>query len=161
MDHVISDISKVIQLAVAPVFLITGIAGFLSVLSNRLARVTDRARQLESRLPYVEPGEKADLLLSEVDSQWLRIRIVNWAIALLVASTLSICGVVMCMFLADMLTVDLSRLIAISFVAAMALVILALLLLLLEVFIATRKMRKGLEHLLDSGGSRSTDYTED
>ena len=46
----ILTMAKVIQTAVAPVFLITGIAATLGVLSNRLARITDRARQLERKL---------------------------------------------------------------------------------------------------------------
>lgn len=43
----LTEIAHVIQLAVAPVFLLTGVAGILSVLTNRLARIIDRARVLE------------------------------------------------------------------------------------------------------------------
>ncbi len=151
MDHqAVSDISQVIQLAVAPVFLITGIAGFLSVLSNRLARIMDRARLLERRVPHIGDGEPRALLLREVDMQWRRIRTINWAITLLVLSTLCICAVVMCLFIADYTGASLALPIAGLFVAAMALVILALVLLLVEVSIATSKMRQGLEHLLDN-----------
>ena len=43
-------IAHAIQLAVAPVFLFTGIAGVLAVVANRLARVIDRARSLEQAM---------------------------------------------------------------------------------------------------------------
>jgi hypothetical protein len=48
----ISDLSEAIQLALAPVFLLTGIAGLLNVMTSRLARIIDRGRQLSSRLPF-------------------------------------------------------------------------------------------------------------
>ena len=46
----IETIATVIQLAVAPVFLLAGIAGLLNVLSIRLGRVVDRVRVVETRL---------------------------------------------------------------------------------------------------------------
>ena len=42
----IIDVSKAIQLALAPVFLLTGIAGILNVIASRLARIIDRGRRL-------------------------------------------------------------------------------------------------------------------
>jgi hypothetical protein len=50
MNIQISDIGHVIQLAIAPVFLLTGVATKLTVLTNRLARIIDRSRVLEDRL---------------------------------------------------------------------------------------------------------------
>ena len=47
-----------IQLAVAPVFLLTGVAAFLNVLTNRLARIIDRARMLEDLLGHVNERER-------------------------------------------------------------------------------------------------------
>ncbi len=48
-----NDIAHVIQLSIAPVFLLTGVAGLLAVLTNRLARIIDRARKLEDLFPHV------------------------------------------------------------------------------------------------------------
>ena len=45
----VSTIAHVIELAIAPVFLITGIGSLLAVMSNRLARIIDRARQIETK----------------------------------------------------------------------------------------------------------------
>jgi len=49
----VSSISQVIQLAVAPVFLLAGISGALMVMSNRLGRIVDRGR-------YLKESKKAD-----------------------------------------------------------------------------------------------------
>jgi len=43
-------VAHAIQLAVAPVFLLSGIGAILVVITNRLGRIIDRARVLEDRL---------------------------------------------------------------------------------------------------------------
>ena len=42
-------IQHAVQLAIAPVFLLIGVAGLLGVMANRLARIVDRARDLEQK----------------------------------------------------------------------------------------------------------------
>jgi len=49
-------ISEAIRLATAPVFLLTGVGGILNVLGNRLARVIDRARWVQSMIAEIEPS---------------------------------------------------------------------------------------------------------
>ena len=43
----ISDVSHLIQLAIAPVFLLTAVGSIINVLISRLSRVVDRSRKLE------------------------------------------------------------------------------------------------------------------
>ena len=76
---ILSDIGKTIQLAVAPVFLLTGIAAVLSVLSSRLGRITDRARILERRINAASEAQN-DILQNEIASLWQRINIINKSI---------------------------------------------------------------------------------
>jgi len=149
MEHFapITTISEAIQLAVAPVFLLTGIGAILSVLTTRLGRVVDRARLVERRIPQVSSDDYRDLLRSETRVLWRRIGIINWAIRLSVSSALTICLVVMCLFLGDFGLFDMGSLIAVLFVVAMGLLIAGLLFLLFEVSISTRKMQQGVEHL--------------
>lgn len=45
----ISEISHAIQMAVAPVFLLSGVAALIGVLTTRLSRIIDRARVLEGQ----------------------------------------------------------------------------------------------------------------
>jgi hypothetical protein len=56
----ITDVARAIQLALAPVFLLTGISGLLNVMTNRLARIVDRARALaEGPTVALLPGQES------------------------------------------------------------------------------------------------------
>jgi hypothetical protein len=64
--NTIGEVSHIIQLAVAPAFLLTAIASMMTVMINRLARLIDRARLLEGRLEH-GPNENIALLHAEGD----------------------------------------------------------------------------------------------
>src|SRR6202158_3880531 len=55
----ILNVAHVIQLAVAPVFLLSGVGVMLTVFTSRLARIVDRSRVLEERLEGAEPHGSA------------------------------------------------------------------------------------------------------
>lgn len=140
-----SEIGRVIQLAITPVFTVAAISGLLSVLSTRLARVIDRARLVEARIPVAKNDAQRDLLHKEVASQWLRISAIHRAIQLCVAGALMICLVIVALFVGQFVAVNLSTLIAVLFVLAMLSVILGLLFFLFEIGHATRRMGQGIE----------------
>jgi NADH:ubiquinone oxidoreductase subunit 3 (subunit A) len=130
----VSTIAHQIQLAVAPVFLLAGVSGFLNVLANRLARVVDRSRQLEA-----EPGSH-DAELRLLDR---RTRVVNLSISFCTVSALLVCVVVAILFVADLAKIAFAQPIALLFIAAMLFLIAGLLLFLYEVQLAMRAMRLG------------------
>lgn len=150
MEHFapISAISEAIKLAVAPVFLLTGIGAILSVLATRLGRVVDRLRRVESRMARVKSEEFRASLLSETTYLWRRIKVINWAMRLSVSSALLICVVVMSLFIGDFGGINMGTILSMLFVSAMGLLILALLLLLVEVSISTGKMLQSYEHIV-------------
>ena len=129
----IETIATVIQLAVAPVFLLAGIAGLLNVLSIRLGRVVDRVRVVETRLFKETHDDHRALLQSETNSLWNRIRLVDWSIRTFVAGALIVCLVIVALFLSELSKFNLSAAIAFLFVCAMVLVIIGILLFLFEV----------------------------
>jgi len=145
----IKALASVIQLAVAPVFLLAGIAGLLNVLSTRLARIVDRARVIERRVPQAKSAEQRQLLHGEASTLWTRIALINWAIRLCVTSALVVCVVIVALFVADVVAFNIAALIAILFVAAMLLIIVGLVFLLREISVATRHMRAGMEIALE------------
>ena len=124
-----------IQLAVAPVFLLTAIGAMLGVLVQRLARIVDRARQLhelqESAAGACRPGVE-----EELESLARRSQVVNWSMALATAAATLIALVTAGVFLGELARVDLSVTIALTFVGALALYIASLLLFLREVHLA-------------------------
>jgi ribose/xylose/arabinose/galactoside ABC-type transport system permease subunit len=137
-------ISSVIQLSVAPVFLLTGVGALLGVITNRLTRVVDRARQIEERLPTAQADER-DKLDHELLNLERRARLIYRAITLLVLSALLVCALVVGLFVTAYYawTPDLTRLLAAIFSVAMLALITGLLLFLREVYIATQTLRIG------------------
>lgn len=60
LDNV-DSVAHVIQVALTPVFLLSGVASLLGVLSTRLARVADRVDSLAERLETAAPIEQRRL----------------------------------------------------------------------------------------------------
>ena len=144
----LGDIGQTVQLAVAPVFLITGIAAILSVLSNRLGRITDRARILELRINTTDGTHNA-VLQNEITSLWQRISIINKSIFLCTISIFLVCLVIVALFFGRLIYTELSLLIGILFISAMLALIIALIYFLREVTRATRSMKMGIEIAID------------
>jgi hypothetical protein len=135
-----SDIAHTIQLAVAPVFLLAGIAGILNLLAGRLARIVDRSRRIEEMFtPKDDP--RHDLQVQELRLIDRRITIVNWSIFLCTASALLVCLVVAGLFVTSLASLGFGRTMAVTFVVAMLLLISGLLLFLVEVRVAVRAIR--------------------
>ena len=153
----IRALANVIQLSVAPVLLLAGIAGLLNVLSSRLARIVDRARVIERRVPRAKSDEQRQLLHGETSALWTRIAMINWAIRLCVTSALTVCVVIVALFVGDFVSFNIAAVIAILFVVAMLLIIVGLVFLLREISIATRHMRAGIEIALESSEGQSRD----
>jgi hypothetical protein len=147
----IETIAGVISLAVAPVFLLAGIAGLLGVMSTRLGRITDRARVVERRIPEAVSPEQEKVLYDEAASLWERTRIINWAIQLCTTGALTVCLVIVTLFVGELVAFNIAVAVAVLFVAAMLFVISGLVLFLREVGIATGRTRLGMEAAVSSG----------
>ena len=157
-----STVAQVIQIAVAPVFLLAGISGLLTVMTNRLGRIIDRSRILQRGLKQLSDTQSQALIDKEMAQLTQRGQCINHAINLATCSALLVCLVIMTLFLGGLVSINFSTLIAVLFIVCMGLLIIALSLFLIEVFIATRSMRKGLmrsESLILSL-SRKTDRSD-
>ena len=135
------DIARLIQSAVAPVFLLSGVAATLGVLTNRLARVVDRARLIEDRIENT-PGAALSLH-RDLEVLARRSRYINAAIMLSACSALLVALVVISLFANAFFDAQLAASIAILFSAAMLCLIGAFGAFLLEVRIATAHLRFG------------------
>jgi predicted MFS family arabinose efflux permease len=128
----LSDVAQVIQLAVAPVFLLTSVGTILNVLSTRLSRVIDRARVLGDRMPGLD-AEGKQRARAELQLLQRRRQLVNMAITFGTVSALFVCLLIAAAFIASMLEVDASLVVAALFVLSMASLIGALLFFLSEI----------------------------
>ncbi|HTE42248.1 MAG TPA: DUF2721 domain-containing protein [Steroidobacteraceae bacterium] len=138
----IASIGQVIQLAVAPVFLLTGVGATLNVLASRIGRIIDRARIMEDQLARAA-GEVAVELQGRLLVLSKRARLVNRAIGLSVCSGILVSLVVAALFVSAALEIDLALPIAVAFVVALLCLATALIYFLREVFIATESLRFG------------------
>ena len=135
----VAHIAQLIQLAVAPVFLLSGIGVLLTVLTNRLARIVDRARPLEAQHDVADAAAAGEL---RRELRWLahRARLVNIAIALGTLSALLVAMVVALLFGSAFVRFDLAAAVAALFIGAMLALVGALVLFLIEVRTATRTL---------------------
>ena len=115
----LTQLAQIIQLAVAPVFLLAGLGAFLNVCAGRLARIVDRIRKLEPRI-LDSRGEDHERMLREVRLLDRRSRIVSSAIFTTVLAALLISAVVILLFLAFLTGYRFGTAIALLFIAAMA-----------------------------------------
>ena len=129
------DITRAIQLAVAPVFLLTAIGTLINALTGRLGRAVDRRRKLEELLNAFE-GETRASMERELTILAHRIRLVLWAMASAVLSALLVCLLIGTAFLGPFVGLDLSKPVAALFVMAIVALTLCLLAFLREVFLA-------------------------
>ena len=141
-DLTAAAVGHAIQLAVAPVFLITGIGAMLGVLASRLGRIVDFARALESRLSASGEKERSEThrqlaVLSK------RARLIYTAISLSALCALLICALIVFLFLEVFLSLEMPSLIGVLFIIAMMAFIAALFCFLREVYLATANLRIG------------------
>ena len=135
-------VAHAIQLAVAPVFLLTGIGAILAVMTNRLGRIIDRARVLEEKLDGASPKLLATLR-ADLTVLSRRAKLIGRAITLCTATALLVCTVIAVLFLSAFLRFDATIPVALLFVAAMASFFLGLLWFLREIYVATVSLRIG------------------
>ena len=139
----LADIAHIIQLAIAPVFLLTAVGTLLSVLTGRLARAVDRRRALMSVMPELDDG-LADLAAREVAYEIRRTRLIYIAITAAVVSALLVAALISIAFIDAFIAMDLAKLIAAMFILAMIALMASLTVFLREIFLAVNSPRAPL-----------------
>lgn len=134
--------ADVIRLSLAPVFLFSGVSALLSVLASRLGRIIDRARVLETELKDAKEAKIARLH-DELAVLSRRANMIYVAITLGVTSALLVCIVIATVFSSVLLSINVTVIVAILFIAAMLVLIGALVAFLRDVFLATASLRIG------------------
>lgn len=144
----VKSLSELIQLSIAPVFLLAGIAGFLNVFTGRLARIIDRLEKInqykENRKNDMLP-QKAKMLQIRQESLIKRMKNTNRAILFMTTTGLLVALVMVTMFLSVLLGFKDSIFISILFIASMFSLIIALLLFSREIIntVSSAEIRTG------------------
>lgn len=140
LDPHLPEIAGVIQLAIAPVFMLTALGTVINALNLRLGRAVDRRRELEERLAALSQAELPSAQ-DELATIARRIRFVYLAIVFAVISALFTALLIAGAFVGAFVRTDLSFTIAGMFVCAMVALIVCLLLFLREIFLAVSTPR--------------------
>ena len=136
----LGELTHVIQLAIAPVFLLTAIATILNVLVGRLGRAVDRRRVLSAALPRLE-GEIAALAKEELSYELRRTRLIYIATSMAVFAALLVAALISLAFIDPFVQLDFTKLIAVLFILAMVALVASLAILLREIFYAVNSPR--------------------
>lgn len=133
----VTDVARAIQLALAPVFLLTGIAGLLNVMTNRLARIVDRARIL-GEVPAVSPLPGQETIAVRLYRLERRRHFTSVAITSCTIAALALCMVVATLFFEALFDARLSWLVGILFMGTTIALVVGLAYFLREVHLATQ-----------------------
>jgi MFS family permease len=136
----LATVTHGIQLAVAPVFLLTAVAGMIGSVAGRLARIIDRARVLEGRID-ANPTEPMSAAFAELAQLRIRGRLVNACIALLTFCAILIGLTIVALFLGETTEMQIFRIAAGLFLSGVSCFLMALLCFLAETVIATRVLK--------------------
>lgn len=150
----VNEVAEVVRVAVAPVFLLSGIGAFLNVCASRLSRIVDRSRFIEPMV-LSSRGEEHERWVGELRIVDKRMQLVNWATALSVLSAILTCLVVALLFAATLTHSHFGTLIALLFIASMLAIGLGFAIFLLETRVAERAVRvrsELLQHEADDDG---------
>jgi hypothetical protein len=136
----LSDVAHVIQLSVAPVFLLTSVGTFLAVLSTRLSRIVDRARVLEARAETLG-GAARESLRGELRLLGRRRHLVHVAMTAGVCAAIFVCLLIASAFIGSLLGLNWWVFVAVLFIAAMIAFVIALVVFLREVLLAVASVK--------------------
>ena len=137
----LATVTHGIQLAVAPVFLLTAVAAMIGTVAGRLARIIDRARLLEDRIDAATADNPMQAAYVELKLLRLRGGLVNACIALLTFCAILIGLTIMALFIGETTEMQILRLATVSFLSGVVVFLLALLCFLTETLLATRVLK--------------------
>lgn len=139
-DLSVNTVAEIVRVALAPVFLLSGIGAFLNVLASRLSRIVDRSRQIEPLL-LSSRGSEHDRWIADLRILDWRMSLISWATGLSVTSAILTCLVVILLFAANLIRTHLGTEIAWLFMASMVAIGAAFAVFLVETTVAARAVR--------------------
>ena len=150
----VTTVADIVRIAVAPVFLLSGIASFVNVCTARLSRIVDRSRDIEPKL-LASRGAEHERWLGELRVLDRRMSLVSWAISLSVLSAVLICAVVVLLFSANLTRLHVASAIAWLFIGSMIAIGFGFAIFLIETRVGSRAVRvrtELLQHTVDDAG---------
>jgi len=140
----ISQLIPVLQVAVGPVILISGVGLLLLTLTNRLGRAVDRSRQLRQEFRQVAEGHRARLS-PQVEILYRRARLLRLSIIMAGLSVLLVAILIIVVFLTVLMKLEVGMAIALLFIACMAALIVSLIAFIRDIQLSLQALKLELE----------------
>ncbi len=131
------DIITLLQVSLAPAFMLVALGGLLNLYAIRLGRIVDRSRDLQKRFNETD-GEEHEFVVAELNHLQERMKVVNSAIFFGVVSAILICILIGVLFLMGFLALEWTLVVSSLFIISMLTIVMSLIRFLQEVRIANR-----------------------
>jgi hypothetical protein len=135
-----NSLLPIIQASTTPVILISGLGLLLLTMTNRMGRIIDRTRVYASQLRDAEDHQRKQLEV-QLDLTWRRAKMVRLSLTFATSSMLASSALVVAIFLGSTMHVDLSGLMLVLFLSAIALLVASLLAFLRDIFVSLSALR--------------------
>ena len=149
----VTELIPVLQIAIGPVILISGIGLLLLTMTNRLGRAIDRARILDAGVPQT-PGHERDRKTAQLSILWRRARIIRLAITLSATSALSASLLIVVLFLTALFQIETAWFISALFILCIVTLIGSLLLFIHDVNQSLSALKLELEDTMIESDSK-------
>jgi hypothetical protein len=137
----LSAVSQGIQLAIAPVFLLNAVAAMIGAVAGRLARIIDRARQIEAWMEESPDAPKIQRWKDDLRLLRRRSALVNWCIALLILCAILIGSTIVLLFFGETLEINFARTAIVVFIAGVVSFLLALMCFFAETLLSAKILK--------------------
>ncbi len=135
-----SSLLPVIQLAITPVILISGMGALMLTITGRMGRIVDRTRILAGQV-LVATGEDRRHLDEQLKIMWQRAQLIRRAVTFLGLSMLVACLLVVTIFGGALLGRDFGVVLLTLFAASVLLLIAALVAFLKDIYVSLHALR--------------------
>lgn len=147
-----NSLLPVIQLAITPVILVSGMGALMLTLTNRMGRIVDRTRILAGQVRQAK-GEERRHLESQLEIMWQRAQLIRRAVTFNGLSMLVSCLLIVAIFAGSVLQRDLGALLLGLFAGSILLVIAALVAFLRDIFVSLHALRLEVGRARETGES--------
>lgn len=145
----LSSLLPIIQLAITPVILISGMGALMIVLTNRMGRIVDRTRQLAETVPAAT-GDDRRHLEEQLDILWGRSLLIRRAVTANGLSMLLSCLLIVALFAAALFGWEMRAVVIALFAASILSLIWSLVVFLRDIFVALHALHLQVERARSS-----------
>ncbi len=148
-----SSLLSVIQLAITPVILISGMGALMITLTNRMGRIVDRTRSLAGQVGLAGEADRRHFE-NQLEIMWQRAQLIRQAVTCNGLSMLVACLLVVAIFGGAMLERNLGPLLLVLFAGSIFLLIASLIAFLRDIHVSLHALRLEVERVRRAGTGR-------